>query len=423
MAIRKDIVWTVADDLSISPTTPQAGGAQGEDKAVRVRFVLGTDHPLVKDGYQLYIECEDPTGAYDKTDVLETDAEGAIAAEVPLAWTQYGGTVRLNVAAEKEGARVETDVATMTFRNRNSKLRSMQTLIQTCIQNLLNAAKDCVERAVSAASNAAGSANATYMNATAAADAAADAAAFRDEANGYKAACEVSATAAKEAEQGAATSATRAAEESSAAEKAAQNAAASANHADSMAKSATVASTAASESASAAASAAEEAKQAAEEASGYGGVSITDDGNGHVTVKTGGELPAVLYTEQALTDEEKAQARKNIGAGGGVSLKDVEEGFADRLLPAADPSDTYKIVRVKMNAEGGYELVPIQEDAYIKAWILPYLLPKVTDADAGKIPRAANGAWVLEDPIGDINGALEELHTYAQSLVSGGVAE
>lgn len=58
---------------------------------------------------------------------------------------------------------------------------------------------------------------------------------------------------------------------------------------------------------------------------GYGGIfglSVTDDGMGNVTVDGGDEIPSVLFVEQELTEEQKAQARENIGAGtgGGASI-------------------------------------------------------------------------------------------------------
>lgn len=188
MAIRKDIVWTVGENLSVHPTAPQEGGVQGESNAVRVKFNLGAQHPLVTGGYQLYIECEDPTGAYDKTEPLPVK-DGAIVADVPLAWTQYGGTVKLNVVAEKEEERIESGVATMVFRNRNGKTKKMQALIQTLIQKLLDTAsdllgqaEDVLDRAKVEASNASQSAHTAGINATAAANSAADAAASAESA-------------------------------------------------------------------------------------------------------------------------------------------------------------------------------------------------------------------------------------------------
>lgn len=59
-------------------------------------------------------------------------------------------------------------------------------------------------------------------------------------------------------------------------------------------------------------------------------------------------------------------------------------------------------------------------------------LPAVSDADEGKILRVVGGIWQTAYPdvdkayvdglVGDISTALDELHAYAQSLVSGGIA-
>ncbi|MBQ7088515.1 MAG: right-handed parallel beta-helix repeat-containing protein [Clostridia bacterium] len=254
MAIRKDIVWTVAaDGVTFLPARPQDGGVQGEDNAVRVKFILGAEHPLVKGNYQLYIECEDATGGYDKTEVLTPDAEGAVEALVPLAWTQCGGSITLSVVGEAEAERVVLDGAQMTFRSRTGMIRRMQLLIQTYIQKLLNRAESAVGAAEKAAASSADSAGDASL-----ARVAAQAAAQTAEAN--KADAGAAASAATQSSLAAANSAT-------AAEKAAASAVISREGAQAAAK---------------------EAKQAA----------------------TG----TVRFTEQELAEEQKAQARKNIGA-------------------------------------------------------------------------------------------------------------
>lgn len=159
MAIRKDVVFTVeGDGLSVLPAKPQDGGVQGEDNAVQVTFRLGATHPLVTGGYSLYIECTDATGGYDKTEVLTPDDNGTVGTPVPLAWTQYGGTISLNVCGEKEGERIFTDCGRLTFRARAGVLRKMQALIQTYIQKLLDRAADAVGKAEQSESAAADSA-------------------------------------------------------------------------------------------------------------------------------------------------------------------------------------------------------------------------------------------------------------------------
>ena len=178
MAIRKDIVWTVAaDGVTLLPAHPQDGGIQGEDKAVRIKFILGAEHPLVTGDYQIYIECVDATGGYDKTEVLTPDEEGAITALVPLAWTQYGGNITLSVVGEAEAQRIILDDAHLTFRSRPGMIKRMQLLIQTYIQKLLNRAESAVgvaEKAAASADESAGEAAVARDAAQAAAQIAAD---------------------------------------------------------------------------------------------------------------------------------------------------------------------------------------------------------------------------------------------------------
>ena len=178
MAIRKDIVWTVAaDGVTLLPAHPQDGGIQGEDKAVQVKFILGAEHPLVTGDYQIYIECVDATGGYDKTEVLTPDEEGAITALVPLAWTQYGGSITLSVVGEAEAQRIILDDARLTFRSRPGMIKRMQLLIQTYIQKLLNRAESAVgvaEKAATSANESAGKAVIARDAAQAAAQTAAD---------------------------------------------------------------------------------------------------------------------------------------------------------------------------------------------------------------------------------------------------------
>ena len=317
MAIRKEIVWTVAEDgVSFLPDAPQYGGVQGEDNAVCVKFVLGAQHPLVDGGkYTLYIECEDPTGAYDMTKVTP-DGAGVIEVPVPLAWTQYGGTVKLYVVAEgvaPEGVapdKVILESVQLYFRNRNGFTRRMQALIQTYIQQLLDKAENVLKRATNAASNALGAANTAVTAAEAAETSAADAEeycndamAMRNECRAYKSGCEESATAAAES----------AAEAQKAAEDAAADlgkASEKATEAAALAAAATDNANVAKQAASAATVTATTAKQKAEEAQ-LAAASATTSANAAQNAAT----VAVRFTEQELAEEQKAQARKNIGAG------------------------------------------------------------------------------------------------------------
>ena len=149
-----------------------------------------------------------------------------------------------------------------------------------------------------------------------------------------------------------------------------------------------------------------------------------------------GLLHPVQYTQQQLTEEEKAQARENIGAISGVVVDDVLNEESENpvmnksiakiyhtqiepfLLPNPALSQTYYILRAKMNG-GGYELIPIQEDPYMKRWVLPNLLHEVTAADEGKLMQVVNGKWALADPIGDIAAALDSVIALQQTFIGG----
>ena len=127
------------------------------------------------------------------------------------------------------------------------------------------------------------------------------------------------------------------------------------------------------------------------------------------------QLQAVQYIPQMLSPQQMAQARQNIGAmpvDYSIKVDDTvsitsplpvssrgvmnmyQVGIAPYLLPKVTNDETYYILRVKFGGEG-YEFIPIQQDAYIKNWILPYLLPQVTDADNGKTMQVVNGAWKM----------------------------
>ncbi len=126
-------------------------------------------------------------------------------------------------------------------------------------------------------------------------------------------------------------------------------------------------------------------------------------------------LQAVRCVSQELTEQQKAQARENIGAlpedyqppvdtclnkesTNPVSNQTITEIYQNtvlpRLLPEVRNEQTYYILRVGTNGLG-YEFIPIQQDAYIKQWILPYILPRVTSADNGKTMQVVSGTWQL----------------------------
>ncbi len=74
--------------------------------------------------------------------------------------------------------------------------------------------------------------------------------------------------------------------------------------------------------------------------------------------------------------------------------KDLYGEAFPRLMPKVSVEDTYCILRVAMNGTG-FEFIPIQNDAYIQQWILPYLLPRVSSSDNGKTLQVVDGEWKL----------------------------
>ena len=387
MAIRKDIVWTVAaDGVTLLPAHPQDGGIQGEDKAVQVKFILGAEHPLVTGDYQIYIECVDATGGYDKTEVLTPDEEGAITALVPLAWTQYGGSITLSVVGEAEAQRIILDDARLTFRSRPGMIKRMQLLIQTYIQKLLNRAESAVgvaEKAATSANESAGKAAIARDAAQAAAQTAADeakqaqkervqvsnaaavVAAQKDEATAAAASAAERAFAAQTMAQAAATSASVAeADRASAgqilnrcrevevdceeyaddAKTAAENAAESKVASTEAAASAAVYRADAQTAAGSAVTAASEAVSAANRAEGAA-------------------ISTVRFTEQELSDEQKAQARKNIGAGLPPLRFTVkkEDGVYTSTKTFQELSDACAENRILICTFGGVDLPLVQD--------------------------------------------------------------
>lgn len=196
----------------------------------------------------------------------------------------------------------------------------------------------------------------------------------------------------------------------------------------------------------------------------YAGVSITDDGNGNVTVEAGEDIPAVLFTEQELTDEQKAQARKNIGADGVttpsllVTLTPNEDGITfvsdktssecmtayERGTPVyiVDADETFNGVIVQcfldsgepvcvfmcsdMNATKQGSVVLCQKDAWIGtdegAWT--ELIGKAKyDADRLATSLAIERAQMAADNnarmIGDIEAALDSIIAIQESLIGG----
>ena len=87
---------------------------------------------------------------------------------------------------------------------------------------------------------------------------------------------------------------------------------------------------------------------------------------------------AVLYTKQTLTDEQKKQARENVG-----------------LIVDAEVSETSD------NPVQSKAVFKLAQDvaATLEEDVVPYLLPEASTGDNGKVLKVANGEWVVGDAI------------------------
>ena len=89
------------------PGSPQFAGVQGEHNATRVSFLLDT---VLQTGYVYRIEYVDGRGNWDTTDLL-TISDGAIAYDLPSAWTRNGGEAEIHLVAsalDSEGKETQT---------------------------------------------------------------------------------------------------------------------------------------------------------------------------------------------------------------------------------------------------------------------------------------------------------------------------
>ncbi len=137
MAIRT-VTWTVGSDgTTVTPITPQNGGVQGEENATMAVFRFGEESPLADSALQLYIECMDNAGGYDKTPPL-TVMDGQVSVPVPLAWTQYGGISTLRLVGEQDGNILYTLEGRLRFASRQTAARQVDGLLRTHIQQTLN---------------------------------------------------------------------------------------------------------------------------------------------------------------------------------------------------------------------------------------------------------------------------------------------
>ena len=264
------------------PGSPQFAGVQGEHNATRVSFLLDT---VLQTGYVYRIEYVDGRGNWDTTDLL-TISDGAIAYDLPSAWTRNGGEAEIHLVAsalDSEGKETQTyfSLAGKLYYEDKSADETGETkaglteLIQDTHEAIdeANQATDNANEAADAANEAAGSVNEALSNTAEAID---GANAARDAANlAAQEAEAAAATAEEEAEaaqqitlaaQAAAGKADTAATAAQNAASAAQSAASAANTAAGTANTAAGTANTAASAANAAAEAANEAADAANEA-------------------------------------------------------------------------------------------------------------------------------------------------------------
>lgn len=166
MAIRKDIVWTVADDGSVTPTTPQDGGVQGEHHATRAVWQVGEVWKNPK--FTLYVECEDSAGNVDTTEPLQVEG-GQVSVLLPLAWTQYGGmsTLRL-VAEEQDGTVAMTAEGLVRFDSRQNASKKVDGLLKGRLATMEKRISGLAAGAEQAVADAAAAKEAAYSAAASA---------------------------------------------------------------------------------------------------------------------------------------------------------------------------------------------------------------------------------------------------------------
>ena len=104
-----------------------------------------------------------------------------------------------------------------------------------------------------------------------------------------------------------------------------------------------------------------------------------------VDAPTGGSKDAITYTEQTLTDAQKAQARVNIGAIDETNL----EAYAKKTEIPTVPTKVSAFEN-----DSGYLTEHQSLEAYAKKTEIPEI-PSVTTDDNGKILRVVDGAWAV----------------------------
>lgn len=348
------------------PGSPQFAGVQGEHNATRVSFLLDT---VLQTGYVYRIEYVDGRGNWDTTDLL-TISDGAIAYDLPSAWTRNGGEAEIHLVAsalDSEGKETQTyfSLAGKLYYEDKSADETGETkaglteLIQDTHEAIdeANQATDNANEAADAANEAAGSVNEALSNTAEAID---GANAARDAANlAAQEAKEAAATAEEEAEaahqislaaQAAAGKADIAATAAQNAASAAQSAASAANTAAGTANTAAGTANAAASAANAAAEAANEAADAANEAAG----SIADK------VDTVDALPVYAMTRSSDPTDcwqpTPGIAVPDTGPYTGMAIRAVWEEEWDASVPIWAFGDIYSMRASGHHPAGTYIL-------------------------------------------------------------------
>ena len=348
------------------PGSPQFAGVQGEHNATRVSFLLDT---VLQTGYVYRIEYVDGRGNWDTTDLL-TISDGAIAYDLPSAWTRNGGEAEIHLVAsalDSEGKETQTyfSLAGKLYYEDKSADETGETkaglteLIQDTHEAIdeANQATDNANEAAERANNATGALNQALSDVEEAID---GANAARDAANlAAQEAKEAAATAEEEAEaahqitlaaQAAAGKADTAATAAQNAASAAQSAASAANTAAGTANTAAGTANAAASAANAAAEAANEAADAANEAAG----SIADK------VDTVDALPVYAMTRSSDPTDcwqpTPGIAVPDTGPYTGMAIRAVWEEEWDASVPIWAFGDIYSMRASGHHPAGTYIL-------------------------------------------------------------------
>ncbi len=149
MAIRY-VSFTVSEDTTVTPTTPQYGGVQGEHNATELAFIIATTGSLANDNYRYYIECVDAAGGVDRTARLYRHGS-EISTPVPLAWTQYGGVSTVRLVAEEDGVVIYSVEGRLQFEDRGSAIEQVDGLLRTDISACMEVSRTAADTAQAAA--------------------------------------------------------------------------------------------------------------------------------------------------------------------------------------------------------------------------------------------------------------------------------